>query len=412
MKFYSGMVIFIVLIVLSVIGFSRDSDEVLRGPRNIPPLNLTLQSLLSHYQPENEEYNHFDDDLFSMFGWGDSFVDDAPGDENESAQGGNGAIASQETPQSRLAIVSRPNARAITGREYVYRIRTNQPSSSLGCELYSGPQGAAVEDCVFTWTPAQSTSTASVIVASYDLETGKGSRQSFVLNVSETPFLLGTDNRGRDVLSLIFLSMKWVLLSGLIVSFVALATGLPVGAYSGFYENRYTEAVLQIEQFLGSIPFIILLFLVAVSTGFNILAVMVVVGLFMAPSVSRMVHGMVYEMKKRNFVEAARELGVSDSRILWGEIIWHNGRIPLIGQVCNLFAIALVLEVTLSYLQLGVQLPEMSFGVLLRQGSNQLLAGNYWLTVIPTLIIVTAISGYYLIADGVESYFGIKGPSS
>lgn len=407
-KISLGAGIFCMLLILSVVGFSIDPDEVERGPRNIPPLNDGLQRLLLDYEPGAESYNYFADDLLSIFGWDDGADDSLFDDRPESAHDENNG----KTAHTGLNFESRPNVRAVAGRKYTYRIRTNTHSSATGCELISGPRGASVEDCVFTWLPVMQPSVTFVEVASYDLETGDGQRQSFELQVSELPFLLGTDNRGRDFLSLLFLSMKWVLMSGLIVSVVALAVGLPLGAYSGFYENRYSRFIIQAEQFLESIPFIILLFLVAVSSDFNILVVMAVVGLFMAPSISKIVYGMVYEMKKRNFVEAARELGVSNTRILWSEIIWHNGKVPLISQVCNLFAIALVLEVTLSYLQLGVQLPEMSLGFLLRQGSSQLLSGNYWLTVIPTLIIVTAVTGYYLIADGIETFFGVKGQSS
>lgn len=391
----TGVFFLMLLLTLTVRGYQIVPEEIERGPRNLPPKPLFLQFLLSSDKSQVQDWKERHDmDSFFTFDW-----------ENEESG------SETDTEISIPEITSRPGIRAVAGKKYRYRIAYRKEykdptgDNAVVCKLQDGPENATIRDCLLEWKPLEESGVVPITVLVYESGTGQGQRQDFEVVVTESLFYLGTDNRGRDFVSLIFLCMKWVLSSGLIVAFAALLVGLPLGAYGAFYDNRFSKIMKYTEQFIESLPFIILLFLVSLSTQFNIYAVMFVFGIFMAPTVSKIVYVLVHDMKNSYFIEASRELGVDDHRILWTEIIWYNGKGRLLIQVCNLFALAMLLEVMLSYLQLGVRLPEMSFGILLHQGNSQLLSGNLWLTVITTFIIIFVINIYYLLGSGIKISF-------
>lgn len=372
------------VLLLTIGSYWLNPDHIDSGPRNIPPLNSTMQNMLSEAEHEFKEFEHKED---VGFGWGDNDEDGNNTDTVENYIFNN--------------FDSKPNNRAIVNNKYRYSIRVPNAENKV-CEIDSAPEDATISDCNLEWIPESSYENATFSINIFDEESGNGVNQEFEVVVTESTFYLGTDNQGRNLSELLFLSMKWVFIPGIIVASVSLFIGLPIGAYSSYYENRYSEYLKQTEKLLESMPFIIILFIAAVTLNFNVYYIMIAVGLFMAPTISKTIYTKVTELKKLQFVDASKELGVSDSRILWSEIIWHNARVPVIAQICNLFAIALVLEVTLSYLNLGVRPPEMSLGVLLSQGKSQLLVDNLWLTVFPSIIIILVVSGYYLLAKSIE----------
>jgi peptide/nickel transport system permease protein len=152
-----------------------------------------------------------------------------------------------------------------------------------------------------------------------------------------------------------------------------------------------------------------LLFLAAVIFRYNIFWIMAVVGVIWFPRVANAVKARVRSLKERQFVEASRELGLRDWEILWRDIVWLNARPQLLLQASYGFVFAIIVEVTLSYLRLGIQVPTVSWGNLLYEGKNQMVVHDaYWPVVLPAVAIIVSISAFYLIADGISRLYEVS----
>ena len=134
---------------------------------------------------------------------------------------------------------------------------------------------------------------------------------------------------------------------------------------------------------------------------------MVVVGLVLLPETTRTIADRVRGFRDRQFVEAARELGIPDRSILWREIVWYNLRPLLLAQVARTFGFAILMEVTLSYFTLGHR-RGTSWGSLLLEGKNWLGSGlgGPWMLVFPAAAIVLAVSGFRMIEAGISRRYG------
>ena len=132
-------------------------------------------------------------------------------------------------------------------------------------------------------------------------------------------------------------------------------------------------------------------------------------GLLWFPGIARQVKTQVQALKARQFVEAARELGLSDAQILWKEIIWANTRAFLLSRFFFGLALAVLVETSLSYLNLGVVKPGISWGNLITTGKDltMLASGEYWLLVCPALAIVLTTTSLLLLDRGIRTYYRI-----
>lgn len=146
----------------------------------------------------------------------------------------------------------------------------------------------------------------------------------------------------------------------------------------------------------------------AVIFRYNLYPVMGVLGVILFPGVARGVKARVLALKARQFIEAARELGLSDAEILWKDIIWHNNRPFLLRRVFYGFALAVVVEVTLSYLNIGILPPTVSWGNLILEGRGLIETRQYGPAFFPAAATVVAIAGYYLLGSGLERRFRVK----
>jgi peptide/nickel transport system permease protein len=130
-------------------------------------------------------------------------------------------------------------------------------------------------------------------------------------------------------------------------------------------------------------------------------------GVLWLPRTARAVRARVIQLKSRDFVEACRELGQSDSDILWREIVWSNERNQLLSQFFRALTFAIVIEVTISYLGLGVKLPEISWGVILKEGRDMAIAANvYWIVAVTSVAILVVIHGLNSLGRGLSELLG------
>jgi peptide/nickel transport system permease protein len=180
---------------------------------------------------------------------------------------------------------------------------------------------------------------------------------------------LGTDDLGRDVWARLIYGARASLMAAFVAVGIALAIGVPIGLVSGF-RGGWMDAVLMrvVDTFL-SFPGIILAIAITAVLGSGLFNAMVAVGIVFSPSIARLMRGQVLVTKERGYVEAATTFGSPS----WWIVVRHivpNAIQPVVIQATFMLGLAVLAEASLSFVGLGVQYPNPSFGVMLRSASQ------------------------------------------
>jgi peptide/nickel transport system permease protein len=211
-------------------------------------------------------------------------------------------------------------------------------------------------------------------------------------------FWLGTDDQGRDMLSAIFYGLRISLMVGVISTVCALVIGLTLGLTAAYFGGRFETLIMRIVDIQLSFPAILIaLILIAVlgqGTGKVITALVTVQWAYYA----RTVRSAAMVEKRREYMEAARCLALSPTRIVFRHLL-PNCLPPMIVVATVQVAAAIALEATLSFLGLGLPITEPSLGLLIANGYQYLLSGKYWISFFPGLALLITIVSINLVAD-------------
>jgi peptide/nickel transport system permease protein len=213
-------------------------------------------------------------------------------------------------------------------------------------------------------------------------------------------FLLGTDELGRDILSRIIVGSRISLQVGLIAVSIALLLGATLGLIAGYYGRRVDGVIMQTMDVLLAFPAILLAMGIMAMLGASITNAMLAIGVVYAPSFARLTRASVLSLKEREFVEAARVLGVSDTRIILRHIA-PNLMAPVIVQTTFSLSTAVLTEAALSFLGLGTPPPTPSWGTML-SASRRYVELAPWSAVFPGLAIMLLVLGFNLFGDGLR----------
>lgn len=213
-------------------------------------------------------------------------------------------------------------------------------------------------------------------------------------------YLLGTDQFGRDILSRIMCGASAALLVGLIAAGIGLSVGVPLGALAGFVGQWTDEIIMRIMDALFAFPAILLAIAVVGMLGPGLGNTMLAIGIAYIPIFARLARAGVLSQKSSVYVEAAEAVGCSTARVLWKHIL-PNSLSPLIVQATVTFGGAILAEAALSYLGLGVQPPDPSWGQMLNDAANYLSVAP-WLAVFPGVMISLTVLGFNLLGDGLR----------
>jgi peptide/nickel transport system permease protein len=214
-------------------------------------------------------------------------------------------------------------------------------------------------------------------------------------------YWLGTDDRGRDVLSAILYGLRTSLTVGVASTLVALAIGLALGLAAAYLGGRAETAVMRIADVQVSFPAILIALLLLVVLGQGFLKIIVALVAVQWAYYARAVGGAARVEKRKEYVEAARELALSPARIVFRHIL-PNCLPPLIVVATVQVAAAIALEATLSFLGVGLPVSEPSLGLLIASGYPYLLSGKYWISFFPGIALVLAIVSINLVGDRVR----------
>lgn len=211
---------------------------------------------------------------------------------------------------------------------------------------------------------------------------------------------LGTDELGRDILSRMIFAARVSLQASFIATGVGLAIGVPVGLLAGFAGGLIDNILMRIVDTLLSFPAIVLAIGVIAALGPGLVNAMIAVGIIFSPSFARLIRGQVLSVRSRLYVDAARTFGSPPWRII-GRHIVPNAVQPVIVQSAFLLAVALLAEAGLSFLGLGVQPPQPSWGGMLRQAARFIDRTAYQVY-IPGFAIAMTVLSFNLLGDAIR----------
>ncbi|HET7273884.1 MAG TPA: oligopeptide ABC transporter permease [Longimicrobiaceae bacterium] len=211
---------------------------------------------------------------------------------------------------------------------------------------------------------------------------------------------MGTDKFGRDILSRVLYGARISLTIGFVAVGLAVTLGTAVGALAGYF-GRWTDTVLmRFTDMMLSFPRLVLLIVVIALFTPSIWLVVLVLGLTGWMSVARIVRGEVLSLREREFVQAARVLGMGDMRIILRHII-PNTLAPVIVYTTLGIGNTILVEAALSFLGLGVQPPTASWGNMIADGRDALITA-WWIATFPGLAIVITVTAFNLLGDGLR----------
>jgi peptide/nickel transport system permease protein len=212
---------------------------------------------------------------------------------------------------------------------------------------------------------------------------------------------MGTDRQGRDVFSRLIKGGQVSLAAGFVAVLIVMAIGITLGAMAGFFGGWVDHLVMRATDVLLAIPLILLLITAASLFSPSLKTTIIVIGVSSWPGTARLVRGQFLALKGQEFVTAARAMGASPARIMMRHL-FPNSLAIIIVQATIWLSYAIILEASLSYLGLGVQIPTPSWGNMLQDGQRELLFGAWWLTLYPGLAIFLTVLAFNLMGDGLR----------
>ena len=221
-------------------------------------------------------------------------------------------------------------------------------------------------------------------------------------------FLLGTDKYGRDILSRIIVGTRVSLSVGLITVIISLSIGLLLGSLAGYFRGRTDTIIMWFINIIWSIPTLLLVFAITLALGKGFWQVFIAVGLTMWVNVARLLRGQVLGVRELEYIEAARALGFSNFRIIIRHI-WPNIMGPVIVIAASNFASAIVIEAGLSFLGVGVQPPQPSWGLMIKENYNFIITQNPMLALAPGFAIMLLVLAFNLLGNGLRDALNVKG---
>ena len=225
--------------------------------------------------------------------------------------------------------------------------------------------------------------------------------------IKSQTFYLGTDKYGRDILSRLLVGVRVSLSVGLITVLISLTIGIGLGALAGYFRGGIDNSIMWLINIVWSIPTLLLVFAITLLLGKGYWQVFIAIGLTMWVNVARIIRGQVLIVREMEYVEAAKALGFSNLRIIFRHIL-PNVMGPVLVVAASNFASAIVIEAGLSFLGVGVQPPQPSWGLMIKENYNFIITHNPMLALAPGFAIMLLVLAFNMLGSGLRDALQVK----
>jgi peptide/nickel transport system permease protein len=214
-------------------------------------------------------------------------------------------------------------------------------------------------------------------------------------------FWLGTDGAGRDLLSAMLYGLRISLAVGVMSGVIAMSLGAAVGLLAAYVGGRTETIIMRVVDFQLSFPAILVALMLVAVLGKGVDKIIIALVTVQWAYYARTIRGTALVERRKEYVEAARCLGLSNARVVFNHIL-PNCLPPLIVVATVQTAHAIALEATLSFLGVGLPQTEPSLGLLISNGFEYMLSGKYWISFFPGLVLLATIVVINLVGDQVR----------
>lgn len=222
----------------------------------------------------------------------------------------------------------------------------------------------------------------------------------FIKPSDNSEYILGTDNFGRDILSRIMIGSRTVFMVGIGSVSIGAFVGIALGALSAQFKRVIGSAIMRVMDGLMAFPGILLAMMLVTVVGKGVQGSIIAISIFMIPTFARLVNSMMLDTENRLYIKAAKSYGSTNMQIFFKHFI--PAMLPkLITQFSSAVGSAVMIETSLSFLGLGIQPPNASWGLMLSEARQFFLQYPY-LAVAPGIAIIITVLGFNLIGDGLN----------
>ncbi|MCA9836993.1 MAG: ABC transporter permease [Trueperaceae bacterium] len=214
----------------------------------------------------------------------------------------------------------------------------------------------------------------------------------------------GTDTFGSDVLSRVIYGARLDLMIAFGAVGIALVVGCLLGAIAGYWEGMLAEIIMRIVELLQAFPAFILALAIAGALGASFRNLIIAIAMTNIPIYAHLMRISILSNKQHDYSMAAVSLGASPMRVLFKHLL-PNSLAPIFIQSTLQPGYAILTAAGLSFIGLGVKIPEPEWGLMVAMGSPRIISGDWWVSLFPGLFIIIAVMGFNLIGDGLQDIF-------
>ena len=214
--------------------------------------------------------------------------------------------------------------------------------------------------------------------------------------------LLGTDDVGRDLFARLLYGGRISLFVGIMSTIISVLIGIPLGLIAGYFRGIAETVIMRVADAFMSFPTMVLILVLVAVFGPSILTVTVVIGVLGWTAIATLIYGNVLSIREREYIQATKAIGMSTPKILLSEVL-PNAIPPVWANISFRVAGAILTESSLSFLGMGVQTPQASWGNIIFAAQNLLvLTARPWVWFPPGICIILVVVGFNFIGEGVR----------